>query len=186
MHSTPAKPPACEHPAAGLHGKYQDVLRGPDGQVIQIRPVSSNAIVVDCRRILATLISGGAALGIQGMQFGSGLASWDGGGTPPATPAQTALSDPAAFTVPAADLAIDFVDDAGVVVAGPTNRLQIVATLGPALPPWPDANHASGSLREFGLVGDLGGTPSLINYVTHPVINKDPASTLERTLWLVF
>ena len=25
-----------------------------------------------------------------------------------------------------------------------------------------------------------------INYVTHPAIVKDPTSTLERTIWLVF
>ena len=28
--------------------------------------------------------------------------------------------------------------------------------------------------------------PPLINYVTHPAIVKDPTSTLERTIWLVF
>jgi hypothetical protein len=131
-------------------------------------------------------MAGAPSLGIQGLQFGAGLASWDSGGPPAATPAQTALVDPNPFTVPSSALALDFVDDTGAVVAGPTNRLQIVATLGAGQPPWPDADHIAGSLREFGLVGELNGSPALINYVTHPVINKDPASTLERTLWLVF
>ena len=44
----------------------------------------------------------------------------------------------------------------------------------------------SGSLGEFGLVGQLNGVETLINYVTHPVIVKDPLSTLTRTVWLVF
>lgn len=178
--------PHTELPAAGLRGSYRDVIRGPDGRVIEARPVRSNAIVTDCRRILATLLSGGAALGIQGMQFGQGLSAWDVNGTPAATPGQVALVDPNPFTVPTVDLAVTFVDDAGIVVPGPTNRLQIIATLGPGLPPWPDPNHPAGSLREFGLIGDLGGNAALINYITHPVIVVDPASTLERTLWLVF
>lgn len=179
--------PITEQAAPGLHGRYRDRIWGPGGTLQHDSDVQSNAIVHDCRRILASLLGGGAALGIQGMAFGSGDPSWDGtGGPPPATPSQVALVDTAPFLVPAANLQIDFVDDIGAVVASPTNRLQIIATLGPGLPPWPDADHVAGSLREFGLVGELGGTRSLINYVTHPVINKDPASTLERTLWLVF
>ena len=70
--------------------------------------------------------------------------------------------------------------------AAPTNRLQIQATLGPSVPNWPDANHVSGNLREFGLIASLDGTTVLVNYVTHPVIAKDPASTLQRTVWLTF
>jgi len=41
-------------------------------------------------------------------------------------------------------------------------------------------------LREFGLIASLDGVPVLINYRTHPAIAKDPVSTLERTIWLVF
>lgn len=175
-----------EHAGDGLYGRWQDVIRGPDGTVIHHGPVKPNAIVLDCRRILAALLGGSAALGIQGMLFGAGDSAWDGSSPPPATAGQTALVDPNPFLVPAADLQMDFVDDLGVVSATPTNRLQIVASLGAGLPPWPDGNHVAGSLREFGLVGELAGAPALINYVTHPVINKDPASTLERSLWLVF
>lgn len=178
--------PITESLAAGLSGRWRDVIRNRSGTVIRQTEVRPNTIVVDCRRILASFMAGASTLGIQGMLFGSGLAAWDSGGPPAATPTQTALADPNPFLVPAANLQIDFVDDVGAVVAGPTNRLQIVATLGPGAPPWPDPNHVAGSLREFGLVGELGLSPALINYVTHPVINKDPANTLERTLWLVF
>jgi hypothetical protein len=175
-----------EYAAPGLRGYFRDRLIDAKGRVIREDKVRSNAIVADCRRILASFMAGGGALGIQGMLFGAGNPVWDGGALPAASPATTQLVDPAPFLVPAAALQIDFVDDGGVVVAGPTNRLQIVATLGAGEPPWPDGGHVSGALREFGIAGELGGIQRLINYVIHPVINKDPASTLERTLWLVF
>jgi hypothetical protein len=181
-----ASMPIIETPAAGLHGSWQDVIRNASGAVIDKTRIRSNAIVVDCRRILASFMAGAPTLGIQGMLFGTGLSAWDVDGPPAASPAQTALTDPNPYLVPAASLQIDFLDDIGTVVPGPTNRLQIVATLGPGQPSWPDANHVAGSLREFALVGELNGSPALINYVTHPVINKDPANSLERTLWLVF
>ena len=174
-----------EHPAAALKGQYRDVLRAADGRIVEDRGWRSNAIVMDCRRMLASFMAGAPAAGIQGLLVGSGKASWDVGGPPAATPAQTELVDPHPFLVPASDLQIDFLDN-GNVSATPTNRLQIVATIGPGDPPWPDSDHVASSLREFGLVGEIGGSPVLINYVTHPVINKDPTSSLERTIWLVF
>ena len=166
-------------------GRYRDILRDARGRVIWDRGWSSNAILVDCRRLLATFMRGGGALGIQGLAVGAGLAAWDA--APPAPPAGTevALIDPNPFTVPTASLAFTFLNG-NVPSATPTNRLQIVATLGPNVPPWPDANHAAGNLREFALVAQLGGSPVLVNMVRHPVIAKDPLSTLERTIWLVF
>lgn len=166
-------------------GRYRDVLRRPCGEV-EGGAWRDNAIVLDCRRVLASFMAGEAAAGIQGMLVGTGLPAWDVGGPPAAAAGQTALVDPHPFLVPASDLQVDFIDAAGAVSAAPTNRIQIVATLGAGEPSWPDANHAAASLREFGLVAQLGGGPALINYVTHPVINKDAASTLERTVWLVF
>lgn len=177
--------PHIECPTVSLRGQYRDVLRDAHGRIVEDRGWQPNAIVADCRRLLASFMSSAPALGIQGLALGSGLSAWDVGGAPPATPAQTALVDPNPFVVPAVDLSIDFVDG-GVVTATPTNRVQVTASVGPGLPPWPDANHVAASLREFGLIGDLDGTPVLINYVTHPLIGKDPTSTLERTLWLVF
>jgi hypothetical protein len=169
-----------------LHGMFHDVLRDPDGRVVWDRGWSHNTIVVDCRRLLAGFMTGGAiSLGIQGLRVGQGLDAWDLSAPPHAAPSTTTLVDPSPFLVPPAALHIDFLDGA-TVTSTPTNRLQIVATLGPNVPSWPDANHAAGNLREFGLVGKLGGVETLINYVTHPVIVKDPASTLTRTIWLVF
>jgi hypothetical protein len=108
-------------------------------------------------------------------------------GPPSPSAGQVALVDPNPFAVPLTSLQLDFLDpNTGAVSAVVTNRLQVVATLGPGLPTWPDANHATSTLREFGLVGTLNGTTVLINYITHPAIVKDPTSTLERTIWLVF
>jgi hypothetical protein len=54
------------------------------------------------------------------------------------------------------------------------------------MPPWPDANHPTSTLREFGLVASLGGSDVLVNYRIHTAIAKDPTSSLVRTIWLVF
>jgi hypothetical protein len=178
--------PTQEEPTAGFHGMYRDILTAPDGRVTCDRGWTRNTIVVDCRRLLAGFMSGPSlSLGIQGLRIGQGLDTWDQTAPPPADPTTTALVDPHPFLVPRASLQIDFLDG-GNVTTTPTKRLQIVATIGPNVPSWPDANHAAANLREFGLVGKLGASETLINYVTHPVIVKDPASTLTRTIWLVF
>lgn len=179
--------PYAEDLTPGLRGMYRDVLHDARGRLLRDAGWRSNAIADDCRRLLAAFMrTAPNALGIQGLQVGMGQAAWDSPpGPPPPTPAQTALVDPNPETVGLADLQIDFLQ-AGATTAAPTNRLQIVATLGPNVPPWPDPNHPTSTLREFGLVGDLAGNPLLINYVTHPAIVKDPTSTLTRTIWLVF
>ncbi|MEV0248490.1 hypothetical protein AB0H76_17965 [Nocardia sp. NPDC050712] len=176
-----------DEPAAGrLSGRYHDVLLGPDGRVLWDRGWHANAIVGDCRRLLAALIRGApAATGIVGLQIGAGSEAWDNTGPPPATSGQTKLVDPKPFTAGPAAMRLDFLT-AATVSGTPTNRLQIHTTLGPNLPNWPDANHTTSNLREFGLVATLDGATVLLNYVTHSVIAKDPASTLQRTIWLTF
>jgi hypothetical protein len=77
-------------------------------------------------------------------------------------------------------LQMDYLDEGGSPATAPTHRLQIRATFGPNVP-----SASVVTLREFGLVGDLEGSPVLINYRTHQGIAKDPGSTLERTIWLV-
>jgi len=177
----------AEQATVNLHGMYRDVLRDRHGRVIWDRGWHKNVIVVDCRRLLAGFMRGApTTLGIQGLQVGQGLAAWDSPPGPPTpTPGQTALVDPAPHTEPVANLQIDYLDG-GVVTATPTHRVQIVATLGPGVPAWPDGDHPTSTLREFGLFGELDGAEVLINYVIHPAIVKDPASTLERTIRLVF
>jgi len=173
--------------SAGLHGMYRDVLRDTGGRIVWDRGWHKNAIVASCHLVLASLMRGSpAAAGIGGLSVGAGLAAWDAPpGTPDPSPSQAALVDPNPFLVPLTALKMDFLNG-GVISAAPTGTLQIVATLGPGVPTWPDANHATITLREFGLVAQLAGASVLLNYRTHPAIVKDPTSTLERTIWLVF
>ncbi len=180
--------PEFESVTLQLRGMYHDVLRNAHGHTIWDSGRRHNTIVTDCRRLLSGFMHGTptGSLGIQGLQVGAGLAAWD---LPPClpvpNPSQTALADPNPFTVPRVNLQFTYLAG-GVVSATPTNTVQIIATLGPNVPTWPDPNHSTSTLREFGLVGQLDGNPVLINYVTHPAIPKDPFSTLERTVWLVF
>lgn len=179
-----------EHATVGLSGHYRDVLRGPAGNLIWDRGWKKNAIVADCRVLLATFMRGDPATsGITGLQVGAGLAAWDLIGPPPATPGQPKLVDPSPATVLPANFQVSFLSG-GAEVLTPTSRIQVKATFqaGDLNPPWPNATHPASNLREFGLVGAIAGNPDpvLINYVTHPVIALDPASTLERTIWLQF
>src|SRR5262245_52544864 len=93
--------------AADLQGMYHDVLRDSAGHRRWDGAWHRNAIVTDCRRLLAGFMRGTstAALGIQGLQVGAGLSAWDQPpGPPPPTAGQVALVDPHPFTVPVADL----------------------------------------------------------------------------------
>jgi len=174
-----------EYPTFTIEGHYRDVLRAPGGAPIWDRGWNKNAINVSCRQLIASFMKGApAAFGIDGLLVGAGAEAWDLSAPPQPTPT-SALADPHPWKIPAQALTFDFLDGSTVVTT-PTNRLQIFAQLGPRTPDWPDPNHTTSSLREFALVGVLNGVQVLINYVTHPVITKDPASTLERTIWLVF
>jgi hypothetical protein len=171
------------------HGRFRDVILDAHGRETWSTQWCDNVIVADCRRLLASFMHGAppAAAGIQAMRVGAGHDTWDV--TPPPAPdaTVTALADPHPFTVPKTSLAVDYLELAtDNVSATPTSRVQVVATLGPGVPPWPDANHATITLREFGLVGQIAGGDVLINYRIHPAIAKDPTSTLVRTIWLVF
>jgi hypothetical protein len=173
-----------------LYGMYSDVLRNARGEVLWESGWRKNTIVTTCRILLASFMRGttpSPAIGIQGLQVGAGLPDWDNGPLPTPDPGRTTLVDPHPFLVDPTHLKIDFLDG-NIITTTPTNRLQIVATLDANMPNWPDGNpnHTVTTLREFGLIGQLGGAPTLINYVAHTAIAKDPQSTLERTIWLTF
>lgn len=177
-----------ERVTRSLHGMFRDVLRDAAGRVTWESDWVKNVIVSDCRRLLAGFMRGAptGATGIQGLRVGAGLALWDAPPGPPVpSPGQVALVDPNPFTVPMASISMSYLAGAAIS-ATPTDRLQIFATLGPGVPPWPDGTHSSSTLREFGLVAQLDGVPVLINYRAHAAIPKDPFSTLERTIWLTF
>jgi hypothetical protein len=166
-------------------GIYCDRLFDPAGQLISDSGWKSNVIVINCRVLLAGFMSGEAtARGIQSLQVGRGRPEWDVTPPPAPSPSTTKLEDPAPFIIPRAALIFQYLNNSDAVVAGPTSRIQIVATLGPnqpspaADPPFP--------LREFGLFGELNSSPFMIDCVRHPLIEKSGAVTLERRLRLVF
>jgi hypothetical protein len=182
-----------ELPTIGLHGSYRDVLRDAAGRITWDSGWKRNTIVIGCRRLIAALMKGEThTLGIQGVLIGAGLAAWDSQ-SPPGLPLPTTndahLQDRSSWQAP---VQIDFWDaEARRTTPGhPTNILQIVATLGQNQPPWPEnvtnPAHVDGTLREFGLVGTLDGVQTLLNEVRHVAIPKDPSSTLQRTIQLVF
>ena len=176
-----------EHLEESPRGLFRDRLIDSTGNTIWQRDWRSNTIVADCRRLLAAFVHGApsTSMGIQGLLVGAGLDAWDTGGTLSPAGSETQLLDPNPFLVDGVNIQLDYLQG-DTISTTPTNRIQIVATLGPSIPDWPDGNHTTGNLREFGLVADLNGAPVLINYVTHSVIAKDQTSTLERTIWLVF
>jgi hypothetical protein len=181
----------------GLHGEFRDVVVDADGRVTYDSGWHHNAIVDDFRRLLAGFARGNptTSSGIQGILVGAGNPTWDTAGTPSPATNQAALVDANPFLLklppppfPAgSSITFDYLDPTtNAVSPSPQRKLQVVVTLGANVPAWPDANHSSATLREFGLVGVLNGTQVLLNYRTHPAIARDPFSSLIRTIWLTF
>ncbi len=166
-----------------IKGVYRDCLRDGRGTLIADSGWRPNMIVLHCRMLLSGFLKNDSAVGIQALQVGKGDPSWDT--TPPPLPdpnTVNALIDATPFEVPVAQLVLQYLDSADNVIATPTNRLQITATLGPNVPPSPTPFP----LREFALFGALGGVRQMIDYIRHPLIEKDATTTLERKVRLIF
>jgi hypothetical protein len=168
-----------------IQGIYRDRLLDADGRPIADSGWRSNMIVMRCRVLLSGFLKGDDVLGIQALQVGRGDPSWDQNPPPLPDPnTLNALVDVAPVTIPADQLKLEYLDSGDNVVGSPTNRLQITATLGPGVPPPPP--NAPLPLREFGLFGSLGGKLQMIDYIRHPLIEKDAVMTLERKVRLIF
>jgi hypothetical protein len=177
-----------ELPTMGLSGSYRDVLYDEAGRITWDSGWQKNLIVDTCRSLLAALVKGEAGtLGLQGIWFGMGNPQWDVTGIPQPSPGDTALVDPLPYFLPVGSLQLNYVNPNQTISSSPTKILQIVASLGVNQPPWPHLpDHVDGTLREFGLVGQLKGSLVLLNEIRHVAIPKDPQSTLVRTIQLVF
>jgi hypothetical protein len=167
-----------------LEGYYCDRLLGPDGREISSSGWRHNLIVTPCRTLLAGFMRNDTALGIQSLQVGRGDPAWDAGGAPAPDPNTTKLTDNTPFVIAVANLTLQYLNPTDGVVATPTNRVQITATLGPGQPT--AATDPPFPLREFGLFGQLGVQAQMIDYIRHPLIQKDGSVTLERKVRLVF
>ena len=170
-----------------IKGIYRDILKGKDGDIAYDSGWVSNTIVDRCRMLLAGFVKNDPsdAAGIQFLAVGQGLEVWDTTGAPLPAPATIDLENRYEPPIIVAELDMVYLDGDDSVVAGPTNRLQITATLEPEYPaPLPPLSTYP--LREFGLFGSLDGTDYMINYIRHPVIHKDKSATLIRVLRLYF
>ncbi|MDH5575739.1 MAG: hypothetical protein OEY80_09665 [Nitrospirota bacterium] len=174
--------------AGNLHiqGLYRDMLKDADNRLVSDSGWRSNTILNGCRILLAGFMKNESVMGIQSLAVGQGNVVWDTDGVPAPNPeTTTALENPAALTIPFADLEIVFLDHKDQAVNTPTPRLQITATLKPGFPA-PIAPTSVYPLREFGLWGRLGSKDFLINNIRHPVLLKDNTSTLIRIIRLYF
>ncbi len=129
---------------------------------------------------------GDTSNGIQYLAVGQGEEDW-GDGIPDTIPATTFnLANQAADTpIEVGDLDFVYLDESDSPVSGPTQRLQISATLLPGYPA-PIGGGTTYPLREFGLFGNYDGADYLINTIRHPVIHKGPTATLIRVVRLYF
>lgn len=168
-----------------IRGIYRDILKGKGNNTIYDSGWVSNRIVDSCRTLLAAFMKNDQPNGIQYLAVGKGLEEWDTTGAPPADSSVTQLMDPDPFTIDVENLSLVYLKENDEEVEGPTNRLQITATLGtnelPAVLPL-----SSYPLREFGLFGKFGGKDYMIDCIRHPVIHKDVSATLIRVVRLYF
>ena len=174
-----------ETPGVSMKGAYRDVLIGNDSQTLHDSGWVSNTIVERGRILLAGFMRNDSPSGIRFLAVGRGEESWDTSARLSAEPTATDLVDRYTPTIPFDDLTVVYLDESDGVVAEPTNRLQITVTLKAGYPEI-EAPAVSYPLREFGLFGAFNGTDYMVNYVKHPVINKDASATLVRVIRLDF
>jgi hypothetical protein len=170
-----------------IKGIYSDRLIHPDGTIVSASGWRNNAIVLSCRVLLTAFMKNDAtALGIRSLQLGRGDTSWDTAAAPPVADPNTTtkLTDAAPYVIGVSNLKLEYLNAADIVVSTPTNRLQITATLGPGQPT--PASSPPYPLREFGLFAQFNGVAQMIDYVRHPLLQKDGALTLERKVRLIF
>lgn len=166
-----------------MKGIYRDILKGENNAIVFDSGWVSNTIVNTCRTLLARFMKNEPSTGgIQYLAVGRGAEEWDTNGAPTTDPATTTdLVNRYTPTIPVSSLALIYLNENDVGVPGPTNRLQITATLVPGYPAPLAAPLTTYPLREFGL---FGGTNAMINCIRHPVIHKDASATLIRVVRL--
>jgi len=168
-----------------IKGIYRDRLLDPNGVPVFDSEWRNNMIVLRCRVLLSSFLKNDGALGIRALQLGRGDPSWDTNPPPLPDPnAINALVDAAPAEIPAAQLKLEYLDNTDSVVGNATSRLQITATLLPGVPASPP--NTPFPLREFALFGELNGVRHMIDYIRHPLIQKDASMTLERKVRLIF
>ncbi len=180
---------------SSLKGIYRDILTDRNNNVVFDSGWVKNKIVDRCRNLLAAFMKNDAektASGIVRLRVGAGLGAWDTGGAPVPEDSEIRLVTPhPSFTVEFDDLDLTYLDTGDVEVEeGPTNRLQVTATLENDQPPPLEEHLTSYPLREFGLFGEYNDGAEtheyMIDCIRHPLIDKDVNTTLVRVVRLYF
>jgi hypothetical protein len=167
-----------------------------------------NVVVLDASILLARLMKGTGvptpnisepAFGIYALAVGTGDPGWDPLNPPPANVNQRSLwNELGRKTIQSTS----FIDSVGSISAVPTSTVDFTTTF--------SESEAVGPLTEMGLLGgdistnmmitnpvlppngiydpteNLVGKDTLVNYITFPVINKPPTSTLSWVWRLKF
>lgn len=169
-----------------IKGIYRDRLIGPNDREWFDSGWKSNMIVLRCRVLLAGFMKNEAtARGIRSMKFGKGDPNWDNQAQAPKPDPNSLkqLVDNSGLVIPFTNLKLEYLDPTNSDPSqAETNCIQITATLGPGQPPGLDPYP----LREFGLFGEMNSQEFMIDYVRHPLIEKDSLMTLERKVRLIF
>ncbi len=171
-----------------IQGIYRDVVEDARQSVVYDSGWVSNTITTNCRKLLASFIRNdpGGPAGIRYLAVGQGESSWDDDGAPAPDPdTTTTLQQGYQPPIDVTQLEVVYLNDAGAVSQDPTRRIRIKATL-EADYPEPLSGLKTYPLREFGLFGELGGVPYMINCVRHPRIDKHESETLTREIVLSF
>jgi len=169
-----------------FRGIYRDILKEPGRGIVFDSGWNSNTIVVQGRMLIAGLISRDSTSGVQHLAVGQGDPSWDNGSIPATDPlTTTSLVNGYSPEIDHNALDYTYLNESGEPAAGPTNRLQISATLGVGYPEVQE-DTSTYPLREFGLFGKHGEEFYMINCIRHPVIHKGENATLIRTVQLFF
>lgn len=179
---------------------FIEVRDGGTG-VLQERRELLNLVVLDASILIARLMKNSQEPphGVFALAVGTGQVGWNPMSPPAATNTQRALWSELARKTFAST---NFVDQNGIPAAYPTHVVDFTTTFAEA--------EAVGPLDEMGLLGgnvnsnlnirnpvsppngpydptvDLTNFDTLINYLTFPVINKPPTSTLTIVWRLTF
>ncbi len=107
-----------------IKGIYRDRLLDAGGQLVFDSEWKSNLIVTNCRVLLAGFMRNEvSARGIRNLQVGQGDPAWDT--TPPPAPppsSNTLVDNTTKFTIPVANLILQYLNDSDAIVPGPTER----------------------------------------------------------------
>lgn len=174
-----------EYPGSFIKGTYRDQLFDAEGIMKYDSDWNDNTIMKSFRMLLARLVRhDDAFFKAQSislvMRFGKYNDTWT---SLTVAPDDENLNGPWDFVLQEQQgLEVAYLDDNGVAQTNPSNRVQIIATLGPKIP-----EDAVCPLGEFAVYIRFGASDDhIINHVRHHLISKASTDTLIRQIRFTF